>query len=182
MRGPGADSWKSSIFHPSQNDPSFHILLADNGATSAPLTPHRPGERFPIPTRGKLAPSLLAWPWCLGKKKGGGKAKEQREAGGNQRVGRQHCVSQNKASVLQEELTAVAACPQLGFLAWLLPNFIPGLTGLEDTKNCGSCESLAVSATTVGNADASCWARRNPQRGTSETRTPSSSSLVLLLG
>lgn len=67
LRGPGADSWKSSIFHPSQNDPSFHILLAHNGATSAPLTPHRPGERFPI--GGKLAPSLLACPWCLGREK-----------------------------------------------------------------------------------------------------------------
>lgn len=57
LRAPGADSWKSSTLHPSQNDLSFHILLAHNGATSAPLTPHQPeGEG---PHQGKPAPSPL---------------------------------------------------------------------------------------------------------------------------
>lgn len=35
LRASGADSWKSSILHPGQNDLSFRILLAHNGATSA---------------------------------------------------------------------------------------------------------------------------------------------------
>lgn len=74
LRAPGADSWKNSILHPSQHDPSFRILLAYNGATSAPLTPHQPGGE--VLHRGKTCSFSFCMALVLGEREKG-KAKEQ---------------------------------------------------------------------------------------------------------
>lgn len=91
LRAPGADSWKSSILHPSQNDPSFRILLAHNGATSARGWQAQRSLN-PTPAGGRGSPSgenslLLflhdpgAWRQEKGEGKGAESGREKSESG-----------------------------------------------------------------------------------------------------
>lgn len=133
-RAPGADSWKGSILHPGQNEPRFRILLAHNGATSAPRwegplagavlkapQPHTRQGRGSLLGENQLL-CFLRDPGARGEKKG--------EAKPQSVVGQTQCASRNKALGLREELTS--SNPALScFLVQSLPNVSPGLKALD---------------------------------------------------